>query len=156
MDLLNLRKDLELFRSELEKIVAQGGNSIFSTLSEPNPRFPKGTCQIVSNLTYFFIVGIYNELAVNDFRLGFGNADNEKRQLGGYDHYWLEFKNIWYIDITADQFTNNFNDRVIVENKETNKFYQRFKYKRSNSKIDFYHHELNPIISELVQNMRTY
>ena len=102
----------------------------FTNPSFAKLKYPNGCCLTASNLLYLYLREKYD---ITTLKLGFGNSTEE--EIFGFEHYWLEWENKYYLDITADQFTKNKKDSVIFDEIETNIFYQRFSYNRGNKTL---------------------
>ncbi|WP_024773020.1 hypothetical protein [Aquimarina macrocephali] len=77
--------------------------------------FPLGCCGAASRL-------LESKLK----KEGFENVRYVNHWRGGKSHAWVEYKD-YIIDITADQFEGEENERIIIKEKDKSDFHKQFK-----------------------------
>ena len=150
MDITHLKEELKKFRQAAIALQKEDDSVIYANPFAANSKFPYESCLTVSKLLYLFLKRKHN---ISKLKLGYGNSS--KGFSIGCEHYWLELEDKYYLDITADQFTENENDAVIVDVKENNKFYNQFRFGRNSEKIDIASIELNDLVSRIIEKMES-
>ena len=141
LDLNKLCCIVTAYRGELETLISSEPENYLQTdISSFGKPFPFGCCLNSSKILAEFLS---RHFGMNSLKLVSSN---------GNEHYWLEYAETIYIDITADQFDTKNISPTIVDYKEKCEFHKHFEVKglkKSNLFEILHHHPISNFAKRL-------